>query len=144
MNSLYHCLECGNPISTGVHEFSTEVHGHGLCLKHQAWLNESTVSDETIILYLCFKANRLPVKLEFWNGEKAIDIAIPGKMYIEVEETVDSDAAQALQDFLAVFHNNKNGIPTLRISVAQIQNFHELEIIVDGITEVCMELQKTG
>lgn len=144
MNNEHCCLECGHPISTGVYNFSTEVHGYPLCLKHQAWLTESTASGEAIKLYLALKSNKLPVQLEYWNGEKTIDIAIPGKLYIEVDISENGEQEQVLADFLDAFHNWKEGVPSFRILGSFILNWYEFDIIVEKLTEICMEFKRTG
>jgi hypothetical protein len=144
MNILYQCLECGNSITLGVYDFSREVHGVPLCLKHQNWFNESMASPETVSLYFALKSNNLPVKLEFWDGKNTIDIAIPDKLYIEVDANQHNDAEQALTDFLRTFHSGKDKIPTFRISNAHIRNSYHFEIIVDKLTDLCKEIKKTG
>ena len=144
MINFYHCLECGNSISLGVKEFSTEVHGVPLCLKHQIWVAESITSTQAFSLYFALKSNKVPVTLEFWDGKKTIDIAIPGKLYIEVEGENHYEPEQALTDFLRTMHAWKDKIPTFRISNAHIRNPYHFKIIVDGLTDICQEFKKTG
>ena len=144
MNNTFHCLECGNAITLGVFNFSMEVHGVPLCLRHQNWINETMSSPEALSLYFALKSNNLPVKLEFWNGKKTIDIAIPDKLFIEVDEEQDIDADKALTDFLKTFHELKDKIPNIRVSNAQMRNSYQFEIIVDKLTDLCKEFKKTG
>ncbi len=144
MNNFYHCIECGNSISEGVYNFSTEVHGHPLCLRHQVWLTESAAAGETIKLYLALKSNKVDVKLEFWDGKKAIDIAIPGKLYIEVDSNQHYEADRVLNDFLSSFHAWKDKIPTFRVSNVHLNNPFQFEMIVEKLTELCREFKKTG
>ncbi len=144
MNNTFHCLECGNAITLGVYNFSMEVHAVPLCLKHQNWINESLASPEARSLYFALKSNNLPVKLEFWDGKKTIDIAIPGRFYIEVDGQQHNEADQALTDFLRTFHTWKDKIPTFRISNAHVRNSYQFEIIVDRLTDLCKEFKKTG
>ena len=144
MNNFYHCLECGNSISLGVMEFSTEVHGVSLCLKHQIWIAESSASTEAVSLYFALKANKVPVELEFWDGKKTIDIAIPGKLYIEVDGEQHNEPEEALTDFLKTLHAWKDKIPTFRISNAHVRNQYHFEMIVDRLTDICEEFKKTG
>jgi hypothetical protein len=86
MNTKYHCLECRKPISAGVHAFSQEIYGYSLCLKDQFYLEESGATAQAIDLYLALKARDFPLKLEYFDGSKHIDIAMPGKLYIEISQ----------------------------------------------------------
>ena len=144
MNNSYHCLECGNSISLGVMEFSTEVHGVPLCLKHQIWISESEASVEAVSLYYALKSNKVPVELEFWDGKKTIDIAIPGKLYIEIDAEQHDEAEQALADFLSNLHAWKDEIPTFKISNAHVRNQYHFDMIVERLTDICEEFKKTG
>jgi hypothetical protein len=144
MDSLYCCHECLRPISIGVYNFSMEVFCIPLCLKHQSWITESKVSAEAISLYFALKSNQVPVELEYWDGHKTIDIAIPGKIYIEVDDRYHQDPDQALTDFLQTFHAGKDHIPTFRISNNHVMNTYQFGIIVDRLTELCEEFKKTG
>ena len=101
-------------------------------------------SPEALSLYFALKSNNLPVKLEFWDGKKTIDIAIPDKLYIEVNEEQDIDADKALTDLLKTFHELKDKIPNIRVSNAQMRNSYQFEIIVDKLTDLCKEFKKTG
>jgi hypothetical protein len=53
-------------------------------MKDQFYLEESGATAQVIDLYLALKARDFPVKLEYFNGWKHIDIAMPGKLYIEL------------------------------------------------------------
>ena len=67
-----------------MHEFSQELYGYSLCMKDQYLLGESGATAQTVDLYLALKARNFPVKLEYFDGYKLVDIAVPGKLYIEV------------------------------------------------------------
>jgi hypothetical protein len=84
MKKQFYCLECCKPISEGVHAFSQELYGHSLCIKDQFYLEESGASAQAIDLYLALRARNFPVKLEYFDGKKHVDIAMPGKLYIEL------------------------------------------------------------
>jgi hypothetical protein len=144
MDSLYCCHECLRPISIGVYNFSMEVFCLPLCLKHQSWITESKASPEAISLYFALKSNNLPVELEFWDGHKTIDIAIPGKLHIEVDDSYQEDADQVVADFLESIHTWKDHIPTFRVSNNHVRNTYHFAIIVDSLTELCEEFKKTG
>jgi hypothetical protein len=144
MSNSYHCLECGNSISVGVMEFSTEVHGVSLCLKHQIWISESEASAEAVSLYYALKSNKIPVELEFWDGTKTIDIAIPGKLYIQLDGEQHYEAEEALAGLLRDLHAWKDEIPTFKISNSHLRNQYHFEMIVDRLTDICEEFKKTG
>ena len=84
MKKQFYCLECCRPISEGVHAFSQELYGHSLCMKDQFYLEGSGATAQAIDLYLALKAREFPVKLEYFDGKKHVDIAMPGKLYIEL------------------------------------------------------------
>src|ERR1700730_11386674 len=144
MNNLYHCLECGNSITLGVNNFSMEVHGVPLCLKHQNWFNESMASPKAVSLYFALKSNNIPGILEFWDGKNTIEIAMPGKLYIEVVGDKYSQPDQAFTDFLRTFRDSKDKIPTFRVSKEHVRNSYHFEIIVDRLTDLYKEFKKTG
>lgn len=144
MTHLYHCLVCEKPISPGVYEFSTEVVGYPVCLKHQAQLEESRATPEAITLFLELRSNALPAELLYWNGNQTVDIALPGQLYIEVNRVYHHETEHALNDLLDAIHSWPGHIPTFQISNAQISNVHQLHMIVDRIVAVCHEARKTA
>jgi hypothetical protein len=144
MDHAHHCLECGHSITQGVFDFSTEVYGIPLCFKHQNWVNESEASKEALSLYFALKSNGISVVLEYSDGHKKVDIAIPGKLYIEIDGAYHHEPDQALTDFLRSFHSWKQNIPTFHIANQHIWNSYHFGIIVDRLTELCKEVKKTG
>ena len=141
MDNQYCCQECGRPITQGIYLYSTENFPVPLCLKHQTWISEINASPEAVSLYFALKSNRAPVELEYWDGQKTIDIAIPGKFYIEVDGKHHYEPDQALTDFLRAFHAWKDHIPTFRISNDHIQNSYYFGIIVERLTDLCDEFR---
>jgi len=142
MNDVYHCLQCDKTITKGVSDFSKEVYGVPLCIRHQILIHESTSTQEAKALFLALKINKVPAVLEYSDGIKTIDIAIPGKLYIEVDGRDHHDADQALTDLLRNFHSwNKEKIPTIRIPNSLINDPHLFKKAVNCLTEMCMELQ---
>jgi hypothetical protein len=115
MNTRYYCLECRKPISAGVHAFSQEIYGYSLCLKDQFYLEESGATAQTIDLYLALKARNFPVKLEYFDGNKHVHIAMPGKLYIELSQY------QYLPDW--EMHCSRSGDPgEMKIPIILIPN----------------------
>jgi len=144
MDSLYYCHECGRPISSGIYEYAINAFAAPLCLKHQHWISESKASAEAISLYFALKSHGLPVVLEYSDGQKTIDIAIPNKLYIEFDGNHHDEPDQELRDFLRTFHAWKEQIPTFRISNNHIRNSYHFAIVVDRLSQLCEEFKKTG
>jgi hypothetical protein len=144
MTPVYQCLECGKTISQGIYDYSTDQFGHPLCLKHQVALNESGATTASIALYLALKLNKVPVELEYRDGRNNTALAIPGKIYIEIDDEYQPEHEQALIDFFETVHSLKEDMPTFRISNAHIDNTHQFEMIVERLTEICTEQRKTA
>jgi hypothetical protein len=143
MNDIYHCLQCDKSITKGVSDFSKEVYGVTLCIRHQILIHESSASQEAKALFLALKINKVPAVLEYSDGIKTIDIAIPGKLYIEVDGVNHQyDADEALTDLLRTFHSwNKEKIPTIRIPNSLVNDQYLFKKAVNCLTEMCLELQ---
>jgi len=142
MNDLYHCLQCDKSITKGVSDFSKEVYGVSLCIRHQILIHESIATQEAKALFLALKFNKIPAVLEYSDGIKTIDIAIPGKLYIEVDGRHHDDSDQALTDLLRNFHSwNKEKIPTIRIPNSLVNDPKLFRKAVNCLTEMCMEFQ---
>src|SRR5437867_3837319 len=98
MKTIPHCLECGLPISRGVHEFSQRIYRHSLCMKDQFLIEESGATAQAVDLYLALKSRNFPLVLEYFDGYKHVDIALPGKLYIEVNGGYHQANRQAMTD----------------------------------------------
>ena len=144
MENIYQCLQCGVSISEGVSEFSRDIHGVPLCFTHQRWIEESPATDEAIAFYFALKSNQIPVVLEYKDGGKTIDIAIPGKLYIELESKQATNSDKDLKDLLISFESWKKEIPTIRIPNSLVYNHHQFKFTVNRLTEMCMDLKPTG
>ena len=145
MNDLYTCLHCGKSISKGVREFSNNVYAVPLCLKHQVLLIESGASQEAKDLFLALRFNKIPAKLEYNDGKKTIDIAIPGKLYIEVDGSHQDEANSTLTDLLtAACSSNPDSIPTIKIPHSVVHSPNLFRKTVDGLTNMYSNLRKAG
>jgi hypothetical protein len=132
-------MQCDIPISKGIHDFSHEVYGVPLCIHHQILIYESMASQEAKALFLALKINKVPAVLEYSDGFKTVDIAIPGRLYIEVDEDQNRDADQALTDLLRTYHSwSKERIPTVRIPNALINNPYLFKKAVSCLSEMCL------
>jgi hypothetical protein len=145
MNDLYTCLHCGKTITKGVHDFSNDVYGVSLCLKDQVLLIESTASQEAKDLFLALRFNNIPAELEYHDGTKIFDIAIPGKLYIEVDEQHQDGKGLALSDLLAnSCSSNQDRIPTIKIPHFIVNSPNLFRKTVDGLTDMYSNLRRVG
>jgi hypothetical protein len=144
MSNIYQCLECGKTLSEGVHIFSTKVHGFPLCLKHQCWIVESSASPEAKAIYFALKHNRIPAVLEYSNGQKTMEVAIPGKLFIELDSCRQQLPEQAFTDLFLDFYSWREQIPTFRIPKSTVNNPIQFKQTVNRLVELCMELKRTG
>jgi very-short-patch-repair endonuclease len=79
----YHCSICKEPISKNDFERSMTNIGAALCLNHQR-----VVTPQAIKLSKALKNLHIDHQLEFFDGFKHVDLAIPNaKMYIELDGT---------------------------------------------------------
>lgn len=141
MNNFHYCLHCGTSITKGVNDFSTDVYGIPLCLTHQIKLQESHASREAKDIFLALKYNKIPAELEYNDGKKTIDVAIPGKLYIEMDVKCEYEAEQAMIELVNAFSTpNKEKIPTVKIPNSLVNNEVMFKRAVDCLTEMCSGL----
>lgn len=115
-NSNYSCHACGTAISQIEHTISKRNHQLSLCTNHQNLLKPSKATPYAKMLFLRLLLRNLPVELEYNDkGKKTVDIAIPGKLYIEVEGRHHDEAKYALRDLTRLIYSLESGIVTIRI-----------------------------
>jgi hypothetical protein len=141
MKTKYYCLECGLPISQGVHEFSQELYGYSLCMRDQYLLGESGVAAHTIDLYLALKARKFPVKLEYFDGYKHVDIAVPGKLYIEVSGH-DMAEKQMITGLAGDGYTLEMRIPTILVSNTMLDKKQSFSHVVNELSKACRIILK--
>src|ERR1700687_1414477 len=100
MKTIPHCIECRQPISWGVHVFSQSIYGHSLCMKDQYLIGESGATGQAVDLYLALKSRNFPLVLEYFDGHKHVDMAIPGKLYIELIGPQQQRGRREMKDLL--------------------------------------------
>jgi len=137
MKTIPHCVECGKPISWGVHVFSQRIYGHSLCLKDQCAIAESGASGRAVDLYLALKSRNFPVILEYFDGQKHIDMALPGKLYIEVNERHHQNNYQAMNDLTSSVYSLEKKIPTIIISDTMLDDPGSFEHVVNELSKAC-------
>src|ERR1700681_473437 len=122
MIAIPHCVECGQPISWGVHVFSQRLYGHSLCMKDQYLIAESGATGQAVDLYLALKSRNFPLVLEYFDGHKHVDMAMPDKLYIEVNGPCHQTGLQAMKDLTRFVYSLEKKIPTIIISNAMLDN----------------------
>jgi hypothetical protein len=131
------CLECGQPISRGVHLFSRRIYGHSLCMKDMYNIDESGATAQAIDLYLALKARNFPVMLQYWDDQKHVDIALPGKLYIEVNGPSHDNRTQIMSDLTRTVFSLEKNIPTIIIPGSMLGNKTQFEHAVNEISKAC-------
>jgi hypothetical protein len=137
MKTIPHCLECGIPITRGVYLFSRRIYGHSLCMKDQCRIDESGATAQAVDLYLALKALSFPMVLEYWDGHKHVDIALPGKLYIEVNGPYHNTRSQIMTDLTRTVFSLEKNIPTIIISNSMLENEVLFEHAVYEISKAC-------
>lgn len=137
MKTIPHCIECGKPISWGVHVFSQRIYGHSLCLKDQCEIAESGATGQAVDLYLALKSRKFPLVLEYFDGHKHIDMALPGRLYIEVNEPYLLTSYQAMNELTNSVYSLEKKIPTIVISHAMLENPKTFDHVVNELAKAC-------
>ena len=137
MKTQFYCLECRQPISAGVHEFSQELYGYSLCMKDQYFLEESGATAQAIDLYLALKARNFPVKLEYFDGYKRIDIAVPGKLYIEVSGYEYLADWEMISGRCGAADRKESKIPIILVSNDMLDTKPAFTRVVNELSKAC-------
>lgn len=115
------CLECNKRLGYSDHKNSMDALGVELCDDHQERMTKLIESNETpreaIQLYYGLKEAGVTAMLEWWDGNKSIDIAISRvKLNIEIDSEYHMMThEQAINDLEEAMHSFKNGFTTIRI-----------------------------
>ncbi len=137
------CLECGKPVAPGVHLFSRRIYGYTLCMKDQIMIEESGATGIVVDLYLALKSREFPVVLEYFDGHKHIDIALPGKLYIEVNGSYHNTSNQIMTDLSRTVYSLEKNIPTIIIPNSMLERPASFAHAVNEISKACrMMLRK--
>ena len=142
--SDYCCLICEKPLTPKVYHDSVTYHDVPLCFPHQRMIDESRATAPTMKLYFALRTNKVPVMLEFNDGLKTIDIAIPGQLYIVVEGPYHQDADKVLADLTLMNFSVKEPIPTISIPNSLILDEARFKQAVSRIVEMCSGLKKAS
>lgn len=137
MNTRFYCLECRQPISAGVHEFSQELYGYSLCMKDQYYLEESGATAQSIDLYLALKARNFPVKLDYFDGYKRIGIAVPGKLFIEVSGHDYVTEWETICSLANTEDQKKLKVPVIIVSNGMLETKRTFSRVVNELSKAC-------
>jgi hypothetical protein len=111
-------------------------------MKDQYLLGESGATAQVVDLYLALKAQKFPLILGYFDGHKQVDIALPGKLFIEVYEPDHSTHLKVIHDLAEAVFTQAKKIPTIMISTAMLDNTVTFSRLVAELSKVCRELIK--
>lgn len=137
MKTLPHCVECRQPISWGIYVFSQRVYGYSLCMKDQYLIGESGATGHAVDLYLALKSRNFPLVLEYFDGHKHVDIAIPGKLYIEIYGPYHQATRQAMTDLTRSVYSLEKKIPTIIVTNALLNSPKSFDHVVNELSKAC-------
>jgi hypothetical protein len=137
MKTAPHCLECGRSITQDVYEHSLEFFGHPLCIGHQTFITGSGASPQAVDLYFALKYLNLPVALEYFDGHKHVDIAIPGKLHIEINDGHHYESMQSYIDLSRSVDSLQENIPTIAIPVYLLNDPQAFGLTVEELAKAC-------
>ena len=115
------CLECNKELSYMDHRESMESLGVELCSKHKKRIDKLIKSNNTpiaaVMLYYELKAQGESPMLEWWDGNKFVDLAFSRvKLNIEIDDQYEKlTDVQAIDHLQEVMQSFKNGFTTIRI-----------------------------
>jgi len=139
------CLECNAALNYLDHRNAMDSLGVELCTKHQdrmkMVIETHNTPLEAVQLYYGLKEVGVNAMLEWWDGQKSIDIAISRvKLNIEVDTEYHMlTHEQAMNDLEETMHSFKNGFTTIRIPHVLIR--HYLKETVHNITGIMQGLK---
>ncbi|WP_273275473.1 hypothetical protein [Maribacter polysiphoniae] len=123
------CLECSKKLDYLEHRESMDLLGVELCENHQTrmvkLIEMKNTPTEAIQLYYGLKEAGVSAMLEWWDGNKSVDIAISRvKLNIEIDAEYSMlTHEQAINDLERTMHSFKNGFTTIRIPHVLIKHY---------------------
>ena len=125
------CSDCNKSIDPELGYHTTKSLGVPLCERHRRLvervMEENNTPVEAIQLFYALKEAGAYPMLEWWDGQKSVDIAISRvKLNIEVETHYRQlTHEQAINDLEEAMHSFKNGFTTIRIPHVAISHYLE-------------------
>jgi len=139
------CNDCGKHIGHEEHLISTKAFGLPLCERHtkliQKVIRENGTPIEAIKLFYALRESGANPMLEWWDGQKSIDIAISRvKLNIEIDthDHMITDE-QVLIDLDEGMYSFNNGFTTIRIPHTQVTT--GLKQLVTSILRIIKDLK---
>ncbi|GGG46248.1 hypothetical protein GCM10011414_14840 [Croceivirga lutea] len=115
------CKECFSPLGYEDHKKAMDLVGVELCERHRKLIEniikEKDTPKEAIQLYYALKNAGVNPMLEWWDGNKSVDIAI-SRVKLNIDIGTDYELMthkQALGELEEAMHSFKNGFTNIRI-----------------------------
>jgi hypothetical protein len=106
-------------------------------MRDQLLLEESGASAHIIDLYLALKQRNFPVVLEYFDGYKQVDLALPGKLYIEINGSYNMERYRVITDLTSYLYSPEKNIPTIVISNVSLENKRSFVHTVEELSKAC-------
>jgi len=139
------CKDCNKVIDEDSLKNSVESIGVELCERHLKLIKkvilENNTPIEAVHLYYALKETGANPMLEWWDGQKSVDIAI-SRVKLNIEVDTDYQLItheQAIQDLEEAMHSFKNGFTTIRIPHVAIKFY--LKNTVENILGIIQGLK---
>ncbi|MFS4418664.1 hypothetical protein [Maribacter sp. 2307ULW6-5] len=136
------CLECNKELGYLDHKNAMDSLGVELCAKHHKRMETLIKTHDTpleaIQLYYGLREAGVKAMLEWWDGNKSIDIAISRvKLNIEIDSAYEAiTEEQAMNNLEQTMHSFKNGFTTIRIPHTVVRYYlNETVNNIKGIME---------
>lgn len=91
-----------------------------------------------INLYNALSTRNVEAKLQYWDGYKHVDLAIPSaKIYIEIDDINHfTDPKKILSDFNREHYSDRDGFNTFFVTNQILENKNLLEKVADALEAV--------
>ena len=142
---LMTCKECGKELTREEREGSHDVLGVPLCERHTKLIKRIILNNNTpleaIHLFYALRERGTQPMLEWWDGQKSVDIAFSRvKLNIEIDTDYNPITHdQVLKDLEESMHSFNNGFTTLRIPHLTIKYY--LDDTVENILGIISGLK---
>lgn len=129
----YYCNICKETITEAEYKYSIQHQGKALCRKHQ-----KTVTSHALRLSEALRKQDIKHTLEYSDGHKHVDIAIPwAKVFVELEGYQHTfNPKQVISDRERDYHSQKEGYYTWRVPNERIDRD------VDGVARSIAKLAR--
>ena len=142
------CLECNKELSYMDHREAMDSLGVELCKRHKKRIDKLIRTNNTplaaIKLYYGLKAAGESPMLEWWDGNKFIDLAFSRvKLNIEIDDKYEKLTDQQVIEYLnKVMQSFSNGFTTIKIPHSLVD--HHLKETVNNILAIMEGLRENA